>query len=161
MLKKIIFTTCLLLSITYAMNSVASTNDPSEQLNTLLQEHQGKVIYLDFWASWCGPCKKSFPWMNEMQTRYAPDGFTVITVNLDKEALLANEFLATHPANFPVVYDPEGILAKQYKLVGMPSSYLIGKDGEIKRSHAGFINKQIPTYEQEIQLLLQQSVIKH
>ncbi|MDP5214542.1 TlpA disulfide reductase family protein [Pseudoalteromonas tunicata] len=161
MLKKIIATFCFLSSIALSGASLAQSNDPSTQLNTLLQTHQGKVIYLDFWASWCGPCKKSFPWMNEMQTRYAPDGFTVITVNLDKEALLANEFLATHPANFPVVYDSEGILAKQYKLVGMPSSYLIGKDGEIKRSHAGFINKQIPTYEQEIQLLLQQSVIKH
>ncbi len=126
------------------------------QLPAKLSDLKGQVIYLDFWASWCKPCRQSFPWMNQMQQTYADKGLQVLTINLDTESELAQQFLAQIPANFPIVYDPEGNIAEQYALVGMPSSYLIDADGIIRYRHKGFFTQQTPRYEQEIQQLLQE-----
>ena len=124
------------------------------QLEQLVSEHKGDVIYLDFWASWCGPCRKSFPWMNDIQAKYQGQGFTIISINLDANRALADKFLQEISANFAVVYDPKGKIAKHFNIQGMPSSILIGRDGLIKKSHAGFFNKKIPQYQQEIEELL-------
>ncbi len=121
-----------------------------------LSDLKGKVIYLDFWASWCAPCRKSFPWLNQIQAQYKDKGFTVIAVNVDVEKALATEFLAQIPANFPIVYDPEGNIANAYQLVGMPSSFIINKQGEIAVAHVGFHSKKIQQYQQEIEHLLNQ-----
>lgn len=119
-----------------------------------LSDFKGQVIYLDFWASWCIPCRKSFPWMNEIQKRYGNKGFKVIAVNLDQEADKAKAFLDKIPANFTVAYDPEGVSATAYKVKGMPSSYLIDRTGKITFSHIGFRAKEIPAMEQKIKQLL-------
>lgn len=124
------------------------------QLKQTLNQHQGEVVYLDFWASWCGPCRKSFPWMNEMQATYREQGFTVISVNLDKERKLAEQFLQQSQARFPVVYDPEGVLAKQYQLKGMPMSFLLDRQGEVRVAHTGFFSDKRQQYEAEIKHLL-------
>lgn len=125
-----------------------------QSLASLLLHHQGKVIYLDFWASWCGPCRKSFPWMNQIQAKLKQRGFMVISVNLDAERELADKFINDNPIGFPVVFDPEGDIASSYQLKGMPSSYIIGRDGKIKYSHVGFFTNRQPQYEQEIIKLL-------
>jgi thiol-disulfide isomerase/thioredoxin len=125
-----------------------------EQLDTLIAKHIGEVIYVDFWASWCGPCRKSFPWMNEMQSRFQSKGFTVISINVDTEKKLAKTFLIRNPANFAVVYDPKGELARFFKIQGMPSSLIINKEGEIKYAHSGFFTEKTSQYEQDIQQLL-------
>ncbi|MBL4942508.1 MAG: TlpA family protein disulfide reductase [Colwellia sp.] len=133
----------------------AETTITSRQaLEQTLAQHKGKVVYLDFWASWCGPCRKSFPWMNKIQAEYKSQGFSVISINLDANRALAEKFLVETPAVFPVIYDPKGKLAKHFKIKGMPSSMLIGRDGEIKFRHAGFFINRIPQYQQEIELLL-------
>lgn len=103
-----------------------------------LADLRGKVVYLDFWASWCGPCKQSFPWMAAMQARYAAQGLQVIAVNLDADSADGRRFLAATPAPFPVIFDPQGRLPRQYAINGMPSSFLIGRDGRVRRQHAGF-----------------------
>jgi len=126
------------------------TADGSVQLSDL----KGKVVYLDFWASWCVPCKKSFPWMNAMQQRYAAQGFEIVAVNLDKERALADAFLKQIPASFTVAFDASGSSAARYKLRGMPSSYLIGRDGKLHASHIGFREKDKDKLEQAIKNLL-------
>src|SRR5574343_559851 len=103
-----------------------------------LSDYRGKTVYLDFWASWCGPCKQSFPWMNAMQARYAAQGLQVVAVNLDAKAEDARSFLASVPAQFTIAYDPAGSSASQYRIKGMPSSVLIGPDGKVLSVHAGF-----------------------
>ncbi len=123
-------------------------------LEQALDKHKGKVIYLDFWASWCGPCRKSFPWMNKIQKKYKQQGFSVISVNLDANKDLAIKFLNETPAFFTVIYDPRGKLAKHFKIQGMPSSMLIARDGKIKFRHTGFFTKKISQYQQEIEQLL-------
>lgn len=121
-----------------------------------LAKLRGKVVYLDFWASWCVPCRKSFPWMNEMMETYKDQGLEVVAINLDKERTLADEFLKKVEANFTVAFDQKGDSAKAYKLRGMPSSYLIGRDGKLYASHIGFREKDKPKMEQAIQQLLKQ-----
>lgn len=103
-----------------------------------LSDYRGKTVYLDFWASWCGPCKQSFPWMNEMQARYGAKGLQVLAINLDAKAEDARSFLASVPAQFTIAYDAAGSSAQQYRIKGMPSSVLIGPDGKVLGVHAGF-----------------------
>lgn len=145
----------ILLSISVISNSYAdSTISSRAALEKALAEHKGDVVYLDFWASWCGPCRKSFPWMNKISASYKQQGFSVISVNLDANRDLAMQFLIETPASFDVIYDPKGTIAKHFKIQGMPSSMLIGRDGKIKSRHTGFFINKIPAYEQEIIQLL-------
>ncbi len=115
-----------------------------------LAKLKGQVVYLDFWASWCTPCRASFPWMNEMQKRYADKGLTIVAVNLDNEKDKAREFIsATHP-NFTIAFDPDGKVAEQYEVMGMPSSYLIDRHGKLHSSHIGFRAKDRTELEKSI-----------
>jgi cytochrome c biogenesis protein CcmG, thiol:disulfide interchange protein DsbE len=99
---------------------------------------KGKVVYVDFWASWCGPCKQSFPFMNELQSKYQAQGFEVIAVNLDARREDADRFLGSVPARFAVAFDAKGESAKRFDVRSMPSSYLIGRDGKVFAAHKGF-----------------------
>jgi thiol-disulfide isomerase/thioredoxin len=124
------------------------------QLPNKLSDLAGQVVYLDFWASWCKPCRQSFPWMNQMQQKYAAQGLQIIAINLDTESALAKDFLDKVPAQIPIIYDPEGNIASSYQLLGMPSSYLIDKKGNIRFAHKGFFTRTELLYEQELVLLL-------
>ncbi|WP_169308445.1 TlpA disulfide reductase family protein [Ferrimonas aestuarii] len=134
----------LFLTLSFAA-AVAAKPAPDFSLKPNLQQSLIEVsqkgpVYLDFWASWCGPCRRSFPFMNELVAQYQPEGLTVIAVNLDVEKQDADNFLTQFPANFTIVYDPEFTIADAYKVAGMPSSYLIYK-GEIIEQHVGFREK--------------------
>ena len=122
--------------------------------NLDLKNYQGKVVYLDFWASWCKPCQKSFPWMNQLQARYPADSFTVVTINLDQQAEDMHDFLKKVPADFDVYHDPSGQIAEKFQLEGMPTSYLINKQGKVVKKHIGFYGKKSAEYEKEIEELL-------
>jgi cytochrome c biogenesis protein CcmG, thiol:disulfide interchange protein DsbE len=119
-----------------------------------LSNHKGKVIYLDFWASWCGPCKRTFPWMNEMHKKYGKDGFQVIAVNVDQKKSDAEKFLAATPAEFTVAFDSGNTTAAAYQPKGMPSSYLIDRNGVVHEVHAGFKESQQSELEHKIQQAL-------
>lgn len=119
-----------------------------------LARFRGKVVIVDFWASWCAPCRQSFPWPNQMQAKYRDRGLVVIGVNVDRERAEAERFLERTPAEFQIVYDPEGSLAAQYQVPGMPSSYLIGRDGEQVGVHVGFRNGMRQQREAELERLL-------
>lgn len=110
----------------------------------------GRLTYVDFWASWCGPCRKSFPWMNEMHRKYAASGLEIVAVNLDQERADAGEFLARLPAEFPVVYDAAGEAPTRYGVKGMPTSVLVGADGNVIAVHAGFNEKDAAALEDMI-----------
>jgi thiol-disulfide isomerase/thioredoxin len=111
----------------------------------------GKVIWVDFWASWCVPCRRSFPWMNTMHRKYGPDGLQIIAVNLDKDRSLADGFLAAVPAEFALRFDPAGNLAKEFAVQSMPSSFLLAADGKVLASHFGFRTSDAPDYERAIE----------
>ncbi len=154
MIKKII-TMCCLIFISHAHLSYADEPvDAMAQLDNEIQKHQGKVIYLDFWSSWCVPCRVSFPWMNDIQSKYAEQGFTVISVNLDVEKSFALDFLKDSPASFPVLYDPQSKSARALKVKAMPSSFLLNRQGKIVKGHQGFFADKVSEYESEIEALL-------
>jgi thiol-disulfide isomerase/thioredoxin len=115
-----------------------------------LQPVEGRVIWVDFWASWCVPCRRSFPWLNAMHRKYGADGLQIIAVNLDKDRALADAFLAEVPAEFALRFDPAGALAKQYGVQAMPSSFLIDADGNVLATHAGFRTADAAEYERAI-----------
>ena len=115
-----------------------------------LADLRGRYVYVDFWASWCGPCKLSFPWMGTLQARYKPSELTVLTINLDKQQRDADRFLQQNPATFAVAFDPAGESAKRFALKTMPSSFLIGPDGQVLWTHRGFTLDQRPDLDRQI-----------
>ena len=110
----------------------------------------GDVVIVDFWASWCVPCRRSFPWLNAMHQKYAAEGLVIIGVNLDADRSEAIKFLEEYPPEFEIYYDETKDLAREFGVVAMPSSYLIGRDGEIKSKHFGFKVKKQDDYESAI-----------
>src|SRR4029434_8177711 len=99
---------------------------------------KGKVVYLDFWASWCGPCKASFPVLNKWQQQFAAKGFTVLGVSVDEKATEMVQFLKSVPASFPVVRDATQKLVARADVKAMPTSFLIDRKGTIRHVHQGF-----------------------
>jgi cytochrome c biogenesis protein CcmG, thiol:disulfide interchange protein DsbE len=134
----------------FTLTAAAEATDPLD-----LASLRGKVVLVDFWASWCEPCRHSFPWLNEMQAKYAVRGLVVIGVNVDREHADAERFLHDVPAQFRIVYDPAGSLATRYDLPGMPVSYVIGPNGDIVGRHVGFRNALRAEREAELQKLLE------
>ena len=124
---------------------------PTRAGGVCLDSLRGSVVYLDFWASWCGPCRASFPWMSTLQTRYAERGLRVVAVNLDKQRELADAFLAGRSTPFTVAFDPAGQIARAYQVAAMPSSFLIGRDGRLIVRHAGFEAGHVAKLEQQIE----------
>lgn len=121
-----------------------------------LSAYKGKVVYLDFWASWCNPCRQSFPWMNDLEATYGKEGLVVIAVNVDHDHGLAEDFLQDNSANFKVVFDPDGQVAGKYDIRDMPTSVLIGRDGKVHDVHNGFYLNKEDEYREHIQKLLSQ-----
>jgi thiol-disulfide isomerase/thioredoxin len=103
-----------------------------------LADFRGRVVYLDFWASWCGPCRQSFPWMETLQSTYQGRGLAIVAVNLDRDRADADKFLKQFHPTFEVRFDPKGELAELYKVQGMPSSVLIDRHGVMRFTHVGF-----------------------
>lgn len=123
-----------------------------------LSVYEGKVVVLDFWASWCVPCRRSFPWWNRMQARYAEQGLIVIGVNLDNEEDAAAEFLLDYPADFIIYYDHSKELAKRYGVQAMPSSYVLGREGELRTKHFGFKVADQDAFEAELVKVLSETM---
>jgi thiol-disulfide isomerase/thioredoxin len=128
---------------------------PDAAGNTVsLASLRGRVVYVDFWASWCGPCRRSFPWMNELQQRYGARGLAIVAVNVDKKRPDAERFLQQLPAAFTVVYDPAGATPAAYRVPGMPTSYLIDRQGNVVQIEQGFFDERRASTEARIEALL-------
>jgi len=142
---------CLLVLpfVSSAQSGPAAAFDPDE--------YAGKVVVLDFWASWCVPCRRSFPWLNAMHEKYADEGLVIIGVNLDLEHAEAERFLGEFPASFRIVYDEHKALAKQFDVIAMPSSYMLGRNGKVVEQHHGFKVKKQADYEAAIVSALAQN----
>jgi len=116
---------------------------PESSPKLRLSDYKGKVLYVDFWASWCGPCVVSMPLLNDLRNKYKDVGFEVIAINLDEDVLLAAKFLKQVNIDYPVVSDIHGIVAKQYKVNGLPTAYIIDAKGTIQLVHKGFKKSDI------------------
>ncbi len=119
-----------------------------------LDKLRGSVVYVDFWASWCAPCKRSFPWMNEMAQKYAANGLAIVAINVDKKRADAEKFLQVAPASFTIVYDPDGKAPARWQVKAMPSSYLVDASGRIVLVEAGFKDERKGEVEEKIRAAL-------
>jgi thiol-disulfide isomerase/thioredoxin len=119
-----------------------------------LAAHKGKVLLIDFWASWCVPCKTSFPALDAIYQEYQPRGLEVLAVNLDEQRKNADVFLAAHPHRMTVLFDPKGAAPSAFGVKGMPSSFLIDKTGAIRFTHMGYSGNVDLSYRREISQLL-------
>jgi len=115
---------------------------------------RGKVVYLDFWASWCVPCAKSFPFMNQLHNELKDKGLQLIGVNLDENPADARAFLEKYPVDFMLAADRDGECAKKFEVKGMPTSYLIGRDGTVRHVHQGFRGGETKELYQWVEQLL-------
>jgi cytochrome c biogenesis protein CcmG/thiol:disulfide interchange protein DsbE len=119
-----------------------------------LADMRGRLVYVDFWASWCAPCKQAFPFLNEMQEKYGARGFQVVGINVDAKRADAERFLATTPARFTLAFDDKGETPKAFAVKGMPSSYLVGPDGRVLAVHVGFKDDDRKALEEKIRQAL-------
>jgi len=171
LVKKSLFTGVLALSVlatsAFAGGKPIKVGDTFPDLTTfglegkLPAELKGKVVLLDFWASWCGPCKESFPVMEELHKKYADKGLVILAVNVDETAAAMKDFLKEHPATFAIVHDATKKLVGTANISSMPSSFVLGTDGKVVAVHKGFHGKDtVKEYETEIEKLLSAVVAK-
>lgn len=132
----------------------ASPSQPRDPVD--LGALKGRVVYLDFWASWCAPCRESFPFMNHLQQTLGQQGLAIIAVDVDRDRGDAERFLREHPAQFRVVFDPQGVLPERFAVHGMPSSFVIDRRGQVRLRHEGFRLADRETLEQQVRSLVAQ-----
>jgi peroxiredoxin len=119
--------------------------------NVSLADYRGRVVYLDFWASWCGPCRESFPFMNDLQREFAARGLQIVAVSVDKTPAEARRFLARYPPQFTVALDAAAACPAAFRLEGMPSSFVIDRTGAVRAAHVGFREKDRAEIRRELQ----------
>jgi thiol-disulfide isomerase/thioredoxin len=119
-----------------------------------LAEHRGRVVLIDFWASWCEPCKKSFPALDALSREFQPRGLDVLAVNLDERRRDADAFLSARPHTMTILFDPKGAAPQAFGVQGMPSSFLIDRTGTIRFTHMGYSGDVAEQYRREVLLLL-------
>ncbi len=126
-----------------------------------LADRKGQVVLVDFWASWCAPCKASFPALDALYEDLHSRGFEVIAVNLDERREAANKFLSDLPHAMPIVFDPKGVSPAAFGVSGMPTSFLIDRDGRVRFVHVGYTSKTVESYRREIEQLLAETTAQH
>lgn len=153
-LKACVLSVLLASSMTSVWAAPASTINmaPASQID--FSAYKGKVVMIDFWASWCGPCQLSFPWMQQMQAKYGKDGLVIVAINVDREPQKALEFLKKYQPNFEIREDRDGKLASQLQVQGMPSTFILDRNGKPAAKHQGFFQAKQAAYEAEIVRLL-------
>jgi len=125
-------------------------------VNVRLSDLRGQVVLLNFWASWCGPCRQEMPVLDQLQKKYGKLGFSVLGVNLDAKSSKAIKYLKDTPVNFTVLYDPEGKVSEQYGVQAMPSTVIIDRDGNVRFLHKGFKDGYTQKYHKQIKALLRE-----
>jgi peroxiredoxin len=119
-----------------------------------LDSFKGMVVYLAFWATWCHSCREELPHLDILQQKYAEKGFTVLGICIESSNPTVVNYLKKHPVTFPILIDKEGAAAEAFRFSGLPTSFVIGKDGIIRHKHAGYDKGSFTLIEQEITELL-------
>jgi peroxiredoxin len=119
-----------------------------------LHRFRGKVVFVDFWASWCSPCAQSFTFLNDLEGQFRGKGLQILGINLDERPEDAKTFLAKHPASFTVAYDAGGRCPQDFGVQGMPSSYLVDRKGVIRHVHLGFRRGEAEKLRELVEQLL-------
>lgn len=121
-----------------------------------LSNYSGQVVMINFWASWCGPCREEMPLLDELHQRYAPMGFTMLGVNVEEDSSLADRFLDGTPVTFPILYDRKNSVSKLYDVIAMPSTVIVDRKGQIRYIHHGYESGNEHDYQDQIRALIRE-----
>lgn len=161
-MKKIIASLLLIAAVpmTYALTgSGPATNftlKDADGNNVRLSEYRGQVVLINFWASWCGPCRQEFPLLDELHQKYQPMGFTVFGVNVEQERELAEKVLREIPVTFPILFDDQNQVSEEYDVDAMPATVLVDRSGEIRFMHRGYKPGYEDLYEKQVRALIRE-----
>ncbi len=161
-MKKII--ACLLLVAAVPMAYALTASGPAANFtlkdadgnNVRLSEYRGQVVLINFWASWCGPCRQEFPLLDELHQKYQPMGFTVFGVNVEQERELADKVLREIPVTFPILFDDQNQVSEEYDVDAMPATVLVDRSGEIRFMHRGYKPGYEDLYEKQVRALIRE-----
>lgn len=161
--KSLLLLIALQCSIPSVFGIEQGANSPTCNLDTFdsatpmnIKQFAGQVVLVDFWASWCPPCAKSFPFLNSLHQDFQNQGLKVIGVNLDEDKSDSIQFLKRYPAQFQLATDPSSQCAEDFKLKAMPTSYLIDRQGIVRHVHLGFRQSD----QEQLQDLIQQLLLE-
>lgn len=124
--------------------------------NIKLSELRGQVVMVNFWASWCGPCRQEMPLLEQLYQRYQPMGFTLLGVNVEEDSSAADKVLKDIPVSFPILYDSKNSVSESYQVRAMPSTFLIDRDGNVRYLHKGYQPGYEEDYQQQIRELVRE-----
>jgi peroxiredoxin len=124
--------------------------------NLKLSEMTGNVVLINFWASWCGPCREEMPLLNALHNKYEPLGFTVLGVNVEEDVRGAKGFLKNFPVDFPVLLDNTNRVSKQYKVIAMPTTVVVDRDGNMRYLHQGYKSGDEAKYRRMVKKLIRE-----
>lgn len=124
--------------------------------NLKLSEMTGNVVLINFWASWCGPCREEMPLLNALHSKYEPLGFTVLGVNVEEDVNGAKGFLKNFPVDFPVLLDNTNTVSKQYQVIAMPTTVVVDRDGNMRYLHQGYKSGDEEKYRQMVKKLVRE-----
>ena len=124
--------------------------------NLRLSEFQGEVVMINFWASWCGPCRQEMPLLDELYAQYQPLGFTILGVNVEEDSTKAKRLLEDMAVSFPVLFDTRSEVSRQYDVIAMPSTVLVDRDGNVRYLHQGYKPGYEEAYQQQVRALIRE-----
>jgi peroxiredoxin len=146
------------------LTAAATLNSPAPDFtlksldgkNLKLSEMAGNVVLINFWASWCGPCREEMPLLNDLHKRYESLGFAVYGVNVEEDVNGAREFLQNFPVDFPVLLDGSNQVSKQYNVIAMPTTVVVDRDGRVRYLHKGYKSGDEEKYRQMVKKLVRE-----
>lgn len=159
---KILLTLCAFCIQTQVVAATVGGNAPDFTLksnsgdNLKLSEHAGDVVMINFWATWCGPCRQEMPALEQLYQKYKDLGFVILGVNIDEDSGKTEDFLAKRPVSFPVLYDHTKQVSDLYKVVAMPTTYLIDRDGKLRYYHRSYKPGYEQKYAEQIKTLIRE-----
>ncbi len=124
--------------------------------NLRLSEYRGEVVMINFWASWCAPCRQEMPLLDALYNQYQPMGFTILGVNVEEDSSKAKKLLGEIPVNFPILFDNKSDVSKLYNVVAMPSTVLVDRNGNMRYLHQGYKPGYEDAYQQQIRELIRE-----
>lgn len=163
-MKKVITFTLLFLTLSIGHLEAAEQASPAPDFtlksmtgeNVRLKELSGQVVLVNFWASWCGPCRKEMPLLDKLHTKYSAMGFTVLGVNVEEKNQAAIDFISEMGVSFPILLDSENNVSKQYDVEAMPTTVIIDRKGTKRYTHYGFKAGDEAIYKKVVKALIRE-----